>query len=169
VLVRSAPTTFHNLVVDDFTSIIWFFISLKGTWVTKYKVYLILTIFFLFFFKKTQIYFYFLFFGKKMLIFFFFWKKLSIKNGVEKFYPPPPPLKWLTHPPEKNLAPTYDTVIWLGAETRNTRPPVSNPIMWRFEKQNSPPKLFFLTLFREFVSFFQLSTSFHYSTDKQFH
>jgi hypothetical protein len=42
-------------------------------------------------------------------------------------------------------------------ETRNTRPPVSNPIMWQFGKQNVPPKLFFLSLFREFVSFFQLS------------
>jgi hypothetical protein len=28
---------------------------------------------------------------------------------------------------------------------------------------------FFLNLFREFVSFFQLSTPFHYSTAKQFH
>jgi hypothetical protein len=53
-------------------------------------------------------------------------------------------------------------------ETRNTRPPVSNPIMWQFEKQNVPPKLFFLTLFWQFVMFFQLSTSFHYSTAKQF-
>jgi hypothetical protein len=52
---------------------------------------------------------------------------------------------------------------------RHFRPPVSNPIMWQFEKQNVPPKLFFLTLFREFLMFFQLSTSFHYSTAKQFH
>jgi hypothetical protein len=40
---------------------------------------------------------------------------------------------------------------WCGTETRNTRPPVSNLIMWQFEKQNVPPKLFFLTLFWEFV------------------
>jgi hypothetical protein len=46
------------------------------------------------------------------------------------------------------------------------RPTVSNPIMWQFEKVNVPPKLFFLTLFWEFVMFFQLKTSFHYSTDK---
>jgi hypothetical protein len=32
---------------------------------------------------------------------------------------------------------------WLmQPETRNTRPPVSNLIMWQFEKQNVPPKLF---------------------------
>jgi hypothetical protein len=54
-------------------------------------------------------------------------------------------------------------------ETRNTRPPVSNLIMWQFEKQNVNPKLFFLTLFWEFVILFQLSTSFHYSTAKQLH
>jgi hypothetical protein len=30
---------------------------------------------------------------------------LSIKNGVNKFYPPP--LKWLTPPPEKNLVHMY--------------------------------------------------------------
>jgi hypothetical protein len=54
-----------------------------------------------------------------------------------------------------------------GTETRNTRPPVSNLIMWQFEKPNVPPKLFFLTLLWEFVMFFQLSTSFHYSTAKQ--
>jgi hypothetical protein len=35
-------------------------------------------------------------------------------------------------------------------------------IMWQFEKENVPPKLFFLTLFWEFVMFFQLST--HHST-----
>jgi hypothetical protein len=34
--------------------------------------------------------------------------------------------------------------------------PVSNPIMKQFEKENVPPKLFFLTLFWEFVMFFQL-------------
>jgi hypothetical protein len=48
----------------------------------------------------------------------------------------------------------------------NTRLPLSNPIMWQFEKENVPPKLFFRTLFWEFVMFFQLSTSFHYSTAK---
>jgi hypothetical protein len=37
--------------------------------------------------------------------------------------------------------------------------------MLQFEKVNVPPKLFFLTLFWEFVMFFQLKTSFHYSTD----
>jgi hypothetical protein len=37
------------------------------------------------------------------------------------------------------------------------------------KKQNVPPKLFFLTLFWEFVILFQLSTSFQYSTAKQFH
>jgi hypothetical protein len=42
-------------------------------------------------------------------------------------------------------------------------------ILLEFEKVNVPPKLFFLTLFWEFVMFFQLSTSFHYSTAKQFH
>jgi hypothetical protein len=31
---------------------------------------------------------------------------------------------------------------------------------------NVPPKLFFLTLLWEFVMFFQLKTTFHYSTDK---
>jgi hypothetical protein len=31
---------------------------------------------------------------------------------------------------------------WLYTETRNTRPPVSNPIMWQFEKQNVPPNFF---------------------------
>jgi hypothetical protein len=31
---------------------------------------------------------------------------------------------------------------------------VSNPIMWQLEKVNVPPKLFFLTLFWEFVMFF---------------
>jgi hypothetical protein len=36
-------------------------------------------------------------------------------------------------------------------KTINTRLPVSNPIMWQFEKENVPPKLFFLTLFWEFV------------------
>jgi hypothetical protein len=46
---------------------------------------------------------------------------------------------------------------------------LSNPIMWQFEKENVPAKLFFLTLFWEFVMFFQLSTSFHYSAAKQFH
>jgi hypothetical protein len=39
----------------------------------------------------------------------------------------------------------------LYTETRNTRPPVSNPIMWQFEKQNVPPKLFFLTLFLQSI------------------
>jgi hypothetical protein len=38
--------------------------------------------------------------------------------------------------------------------------------MRQFEKVNVPPKLFFLNLFWEFVMFFQLKTSFHYSTDK---
>jgi hypothetical protein len=63
------------------------------------------------------------------------------------------------------------TLLWRysDSETRNTRPPVSNLIMWQFDKQNVPPKLFFLTLFWEFVILFQLSTSFHYSTAKQFH
>jgi hypothetical protein len=37
--------------------------------------------------------------------------------------------------------------------------------MGEFEKENVPPKLFFLTLFWEFVICFQLS--FHYSTAKQ--
>jgi hypothetical protein len=43
-------------------------------------------------------------------------------------------------------------------KTVNTRLPVSNPIMhmWQFEKENVPPKLFFLTLFWQFVMFFQL-------------
>jgi hypothetical protein len=36
-------------------------------------------------------------------------------------------------------------------------------IMWQFEKENVPPKLFFLILFWEFVIFF------HYSTAKLFH
>jgi hypothetical protein len=36
----------------------------------------------------------------------------------------------------------------------------------QFEKVNVPPKLFFLTLLWEFVMFFQLKTSFGYSTDK---
>jgi hypothetical protein len=52
-------------------------------------------------------------------------------------------------------------------KTINTRLPVSNPIMWQFEKVNVPPKLFFLTLFWEFVMFFQLSTSVLYSTCSQ--
>jgi hypothetical protein len=51
--------------------------------------------------------------------------------------------------------------------TINTRLPVSNPIMSQFEKVNVPLKLFFLTLYWEFVMFFQFTTSFHYSTDKQ--
>jgi hypothetical protein len=34
-----------------------------------------------------------------------------------------------------------------------------NPIMWQFEKENVPTKLFFLKLFCEFVTFFQLPTS----------
>jgi hypothetical protein len=42
----------------------------------------------------------------------------------------------------------------LDPETRNTRPPVSNPIMWQLEKVNVPPKLFFLTIFWQFVMFF---------------
>jgi hypothetical protein len=42
--------------------------------------------------------------------------------------------------------------------------------MWQFVKENVPPKLFVPdTLFWELVMFFQLSTSFHYSTAKQFH
>jgi hypothetical protein len=52
-------------------------------------------------------------------------------------------------------------------KTINTRLPVSNPIMWRFERENVPSTLFFLTLFWEFVMFFQLSTSFHYSAANQ--
>jgi hypothetical protein len=42
-----------------------------------------------------------------------------------------------------------------------------NCVEQQFEKVNVPPKLFFLTLFWEFVMFFQLSTSFHYSTAKE--
>jgi hypothetical protein len=38
--------------------------------------------------------------------------------------------------------------------------------MWQFEKVNVSTKLFFLTLFWEFVMFFQLKTSFHYFTAK---
>jgi hypothetical protein len=58
----------------------------------------------------------------------------------------------------------------MWAKTINTRLPLSNPIMWQFEKVKVPPKLFFLTLFWESAMFFhQLSTSFHYSTAKQFH
>jgi hypothetical protein len=44
------------------------------------------------------------------------------------------------------------------------RPPVSNPIMWQFEKQNVPPKLFFLTLFRNLLCF---SSYPHHSTIPQ--
>jgi hypothetical protein len=40
--------------------------------------------------------------------------------------------------------------------------------MWQFENVNVLPNLYFLTLFWEFVMFFQLSISFHYSTAKQF-
>jgi hypothetical protein len=75
--------------------------------------------------------------------------------------------------PMLHIYPLHVLQIWplllFWSETRNTRPPVSNLIMWQFEKQNVPPKLFFLTLFWEFVILFQLSTSFHYSTAKQFH
>jgi hypothetical protein len=37
---------------------------------------------------------------------FFFEKKIPLKMGSTNFTPPPP-LKWLTPPPEKNLAPMY--------------------------------------------------------------
>jgi hypothetical protein len=46
----------------------------------------------------------------------------------------------------------YWLLLLLLAKTINTRLPVSNPIMWQFEKGNVTPKL-----------------SFHYSTAKQFH
>jgi hypothetical protein len=51
----------------------------------------------------------------------------------------------------------------VGSKTINTRLPLSNPIRWQFENEN----VFFLTIFREFVRVFQLSTSFHYSTANQ--
>jgi hypothetical protein len=54
-------------------------------------------------------------------------------------------------------------------ETRNTRPPVSLLLCDNLKNRMFLQNLFFLTLFREFVTFFQLSTSFHYSTAKQFH
>jgi hypothetical protein len=44
----------------------------------------------------------------------------------------------------------FESAISLLPKTINTRLPLSNPIMWKFEKENVPPKLFLLTLFWEF-------------------
>jgi hypothetical protein len=94
----------------------------------------------------------------------------SVKMRSRSMMIRPPRQKTLFGRPRQTFDPNYtEKSVWtsLNQETRNTRPPVSNLIMWQFKKQNVPPKLFFLTLFWEFVMFFQLSPSFHYSTAKQ--